>query len=614
MVSTQSLARDSDKSEVRETAVRPSLRKSITRQVNDAWILEVASLILSTIALTAVICVLKRYDGQPLQTWPYTLQITTVVSYLAIICKSTLVMSITAALSQCKWNIYTRKGRPLKLADFQSLEAATRGPLGALKLLISPRRPDLAIAIAAVIIAAFAFEPFVQQAVNFPSRFSLTNLTATIPIAIYYDSMPLGEYEQVDQHMSAAINDGLVYTNLSTTPNSIAAKCPTTNCAFSSYATLSICSECVNITESVKKSCAPTPDGNETCIYQLPNGLSSSTGENQITYLNITGHLATDRLANVTQFAWNFSGIGFEDSGENLILSAFDCIIYPCMDILTADVVSGRLAETFLDSVLPTDVTIDYGVETELVFALPDQFNSTLGPEAPRAYGMWGSSQQAIASYLADTLNGTLSGDGTNTTLEGHNTNTVMAMYTNYGSNLSQAIDNIATSMGDRIRLSGGTVANGTASSLEPYVEVWWRWLLLPVALEVVTWIAFLAVVLVTAKRKVPVWKGSTLAIMTWSVDKEDILREAGALGLAGLQRNDEMDKVGDQLFATMAKDENGKWIGLKVADRTGTYSHAQGDEEAAITAVSPEPPKASSTDSKGSLSAVTHLARSATC
>ncbi|KAK4940279.1 hypothetical protein LTR10_019599 [Elasticomyces elasticus] len=298
------------------------------------------------------------------------------------------------------------------------------------------------------------------------------------------------------------------------------------------------------------------------CTYQLPNGLSGS--DDPIwTNLNTTLQLATDRLANISQFAFNFSGVSREE--YNMSFNAFDCVIYSCVNILTAKAVSGQLVESISDSLLPyhwENGTPLY--DTDIVFTLSDDAFSALEPGAARTHGFGGVSRSALNFYLSNALNGSVSGANpiNEPVPEGVMTDTLMAMYTNYGSNLSQAITNLATSMGNQVRQSSGLVANGTTLSMETYVEA-------------ATWIVFLAVLLVTVKRKVPVWKDNALAVMTWGVDKADLRREAAALGVLGLDKSDEMDEVADQLFARMVKDSKGNWLGLKVVDKTGTYSHA---------------------------------------
>ncbi|KAI1622211.1 hypothetical protein EDD37DRAFT_510743 [Exophiala viscosa] len=577
----QDFAIDSDIPEAISIARRPSRWTRLTRLINDLWILEIVSLAFSAVSLGAVVVVLHRYDGKPLRTWPYTLQITTVISFLGTICTSTLVMSITAALSQCKWNLYTRNEHPVKLADFQSLDAASRGPLGALRLIMSYRCPDLALMTAAVIIAGFALEPFVQQAVDFPSRFTRTNVTATIPVTTSYDDYASGEdsmVKTVDLPMKAAIYDGLFYTNVSAGADSIAAQCPTTNCTFLPYATLSMCSKCVNITNLIQQNCSSYE---YDCTYHLPNGLSANDDEDPATYTNTTSELATSELANVSQFSVPFSGMG-RQSIVPATFTAFECILYPCVNILTANVASGTLVETISASLLPdyqnsSEINLD---DTDIVFTLPNDTLSRLQAGNPRQFSVAAESWVALKDYLSSILTGSTSGDmgPLNFYPTGDYQDAATALYTNYALNLGQGITNLAVSIGNQFRLySPQQFATGTASLMETYVRVRWAWLLLPAVLEGATWIIFLAVCVVTRKRKVPAWKDSALAVMAWGVDKTDLRRQADGLGLDELEESDELDKIADHVFARMVKDDKGKWIGLKIADRTGTYPHARG-------------------------------------
>ena len=103
----------------------------------DSWTLESLSMTVAIAALAAMIILLITYNGQPIDNWPYTVKINTVLSTLSTIMKGFLLMPVCACLSQLKWLWYIRRVRSLQ--DFQIFDSASRGPWGAVQLLFHLR-------------------------------------------------------------------------------------------------------------------------------------------------------------------------------------------------------------------------------------------------------------------------------------------------------------------------------------------------------------------------------------------------------------------------------------------------------------------------------------------
>lgn len=101
----------------------------------DWWMGELLAVLLSTIALFAIICVLYIYDGHHQPTLPHNVPLNFVVSTLATVSKSSLLFAVASALGQFKWLwMFSRRRR---LQDLQVFDDASRGPLGASRLLVS---------------------------------------------------------------------------------------------------------------------------------------------------------------------------------------------------------------------------------------------------------------------------------------------------------------------------------------------------------------------------------------------------------------------------------------------------------------------------------------------
>ena len=93
-----------------------------------------------------------------------------------------MLLATTQCVSQSKWLFFRRKSR--KLIDFQTIDEASRGPLGSLYLLMCLKgRASLASAGAIIIFASLAVDPFTQQVLNYPLKPVVVSgdTTATIP-------------------------------------------------------------------------------------------------------------------------------------------------------------------------------------------------------------------------------------------------------------------------------------------------------------------------------------------------------------------------------------------------------------------------------------------------
>lgn len=91
---------------------------------------------------------------------------------------------------------------------------------------------------------------------------------------------------------------------------------------------------------------------------------------------------------------------------------------------------------------------------------------------------------------------------------------------------VSSKFDNIALSLTDLIRQSSTKqLAQGLTSQAVVYIRVRWRWLILPLAVHFLGGIALVGTVIGRQQtRDVPLWKGSALAVLYHSVDKDGVL------------------------------------------------------------------------------------------
>ncbi|KAL8790578.1 MAG: hypothetical protein Q9195_006258 [Heterodermia aff. obscurata] len=109
----------------------------------------------------AIIAVLAFEDGKQVDQWGFRITPNAVVSFIATLAKSSLLLVTAETIGQLKWLHY--HGRPHELSDMKLFDEASRGPLGSLKLLISKDKSKLLTSIAAIIVLGALFvDPFVQ--------------------------------------------------------------------------------------------------------------------------------------------------------------------------------------------------------------------------------------------------------------------------------------------------------------------------------------------------------------------------------------------------------------------------------------------------------------------
>jgi hypothetical protein len=84
----------------------------------------------------------------------------------------------------------------------------------------------------------------------------------------------------------------------------------------------------------------------------------------------------------------------------------------------------------------------------------------------------------------------------------------------------------------------------GRAFAEESYVQVRWRWIVLPVLLQLSTLILFIMTVVYSHLNGVPIWKSSILAIIYHAVEDLDEKKDVAAERLSGMDAVAQMDKV----------------------------------------------------------------------
>lgn len=209
------------------------------------WLWELLSLFVSTSCIGAIMGILAHYNGRKLPDWSYGLTINGIISILAVIAKSALILSVAEALSQLKWCQFWNRERPV--LDFERFDLASRGPWGSLTMLFHVRLWSLGAAGAALTLATLVFEPALQQIPAYTNRLVPSG---SVPIGRCLKSSDTEAGPEGGLAIGSS-SKGAVYTGTyNSTLTTYEPTCPTGNCTWPTYSSLGMCSACANLTTS----------------------------------------------------------------------------------------------------------------------------------------------------------------------------------------------------------------------------------------------------------------------------------------------------------------------------------------------------------------------------
>lgn len=97
------------------------------------WWWEVACCVVALTALLAMIATIRSYDGKPLPQWKYGITMNALIAVYTLILKAAAGLILAEGISHLKW---IALAQPQALSTFVAHDNASRGPMGALTLLL----------------------------------------------------------------------------------------------------------------------------------------------------------------------------------------------------------------------------------------------------------------------------------------------------------------------------------------------------------------------------------------------------------------------------------------------------------------------------------------------
>ncbi|KAF7510885.1 hypothetical protein GJ744_005715 [Endocarpon pusillum] len=480
--------------------------------IADSWALECISIVVASLALGIIGIGLAVYRERPAVDWHSSITPHSLLSVLATILRNFLSLPIASCLGQLKWIWYGQRQRTLW--RFQIFDAASRGPWGALMLLWSIGFSHLASIACFITVFALANDAFIQQTIVYQPR--PVNSNAAIPFSQFHNEFGRisASVVGISQSLESAVLEGAFAIKPTLSSDIIQAQCSTGDCTYPEFASLAARSRCVDISALINETCATSPAGAHNCTgsISLPNGLNLPITGNAEDYITVstTAGLNTNNfdqyqksLANISMLIYDTEVTDIEDGDTEYTpgrLYAYDCVISASVNTYQSQVRLGQVTENITNSYIlntasetaPWEVTIPQG---------------SLQPNTNLTFSISHRAGQALSQYLTKQLNGTGNSDAFSADL-------VQALFLNGAKNVGRTMENIATAITNNMRLTSGQMATGTATSLESYIRVRWKWLLLPMCLILLTAIVLGLTMWQTHVLGLPNWRGNALATM----------------------------------------------------------------------------------------------------
>lgn len=355
---------------------------------------------------------------------------------------------------------------------------------------------------ATIVILSLLFDPFLQQVVVYSTRQVPAEMKSAIVRAQTYQA--LSEHSPdlpavVDLSMKSAVYRGIF--DIEDPQNEIPHTCSTGNCTWPTFASLAVCSKCVDLSSQVESEC------NEAECHgaHLPAGLAltGSIGQLKCNSTNISTNL-NEINASVVRF----SCLVDKQSNRSARVTATECAMWYCVQSYNSSVSDGKPTQKLLSS-WRNDSAQPW--QSSGLFYRPP--SSLINPAVdPPTFKVERLAAEAMNSFMTEKLKG--SGNITNSGST-FSSDIMQAIYTT--NNLTSMIERLAVSMTNNIRKQNSSESDpllGTTWKDETYIQVRWWWFSFSITLVGLSLIFLIGAIFETSQRQLLVWKSNNLAIL----------------------------------------------------------------------------------------------------
>ncbi|KAK5054421.1 hypothetical protein LTR84_001311 [Exophiala bonariae] len=555
------------------------------------WLKELSAWLVSLSAICAIAAILHTYDDQKVPNWQYSINlsrqqsdfhitINSLVSIIATVFKTALLIPVIASMSQLKWLWFQKQHR---LIDFHSIEAANRGGWDSLVLIWRLRAKyedsktvpysltdtslrHLACLGALIIALSFMLDFSFQFLISYPSL-PVAVAAASIPRTSTYSGWQPGYGDGLNSITNAMRGSILAGIYSPDAAWHVKPTCATGNCTWDApYTSLAICGTCVDISDHLQYSCATTTiidSNNNTHLHEYCNStLPNQQGISGLGYPQVGFSLADSGTISsmfksmsqpvtaftTTKAAWAFNrlddGFGGEYSFFNITsVTATECGLYYCVNKYNTSVNGGVLKESVIDTWHNNSaVAVDLSKGLYYDIILHPSFSDESESEEIPTYSVLRISALALLDQFNMTTQQFWTGNVTvGPSLEGEyqfgTNDLVNFLYPLDLNGMNKMIQSLATSMTVEIRTSSSSEATSTGASIGiawkdvPMTRVNWAWLSLPLLLIVLAAVFLISIMVKSAKSGVTLWKESAIGSFCHPLTKDGQAMFAAAAG-----------------------------------------------------------------------------------
>ncbi|KAE8869568.1 hypothetical protein PTNB73_04621 [Pyrenophora teres f. teres] len=501
--------------------------------VIERWLLEIVSWLISAVCMGAIIAVLVVLKDKPSTKWPFSnlgITLNAFVSVLSRVAGAALLLPVAEALGQLKWSWFIR-GDSKKMWDFEMFDNASRGPWGAFLLLIHTKGKTIAALGALVTIFALALDPFFQQVVSFPTRWTLQDTNGSIARVIRYEPMYDVQYEngesvaQMDTIIASVAEPFFINNGTQPMPfgngtrADVPLSCPGSNCTWPSYETLGW--------EQNWRSfiVADGTIGNQ--LYERP-----TLGDGSINFKHIRNPVVDALISSAPNST--------DDVYADKMPALHECVVSWCVKTIESSYYLGTYDEV-VTNVFLNETQGPYPWKTvdipEEGYTYTDYIENVTIAAPPTGQSFpeqgWGLSNDTMlfTVLIFDRIfpaftTSTNESDVPVLRWRTGSATLVRTVYPEFNpwlspNNITWHMERMTTSITNAMRSSdSGELVYGHSFENEVYVEVTWGWLSLPLCLLLVSFVFLVSTVIksATEKGQVSIRKNSAIATLLYGL------------------------------------------------------------------------------------------------
>ncbi|KAF3002228.1 hypothetical protein E8E14_004282 [Neopestalotiopsis sp. 37M] len=533
------------------------------------WAWEISASILSISCIVSIVGVLIHEQNKPLSQWGFGqryLSPNVVVSFLGTLGKSACLVAVAEIVSQLKWMHY--QNSPQKLIDLQLFDDASRGPWGALQLAIRKNMKTFLATCASIIaIACLLIDPFIQSVFNYPSI--LTPVQGQNPTILSSQSYGLSSNQTSDPCGSLGVRtalQGAVLRPIYGATTEAYLPCSFERCEWPTITTLGVCSNCIDLTDTIQSTCDYTASITEDyryydldCNYTFPrvkdqsesatlleawwtskywlDSPSAATLNTSIVWNSTTENVLeipmnSSTPALVSKFAFvqfdlasdwaknipdgldtlhnatrTIAGPPVKEAGQCTMQLCAKTFETPYYGNLTASPLTGSQANLVASGIS------DWSTE---ILSLNVEHKSESSIPKDTIFRISNCDYMSLLAYLQELFSVSVWNTG-DMTVNAPRINAVpiAGVALSKVDNIPALVGQIADSLTEEIRTSADSFStNGVGMNSEVFIVIDWVWLALPISVTVLTFALLLVVIITNHARGVPPWRSSSLALL----------------------------------------------------------------------------------------------------